>query len=73
MIKSTESSCEYVVFDSIEYICDRCNKTLKVTSMDDLRYFENIFDVEAGCEDELFCWNCSDNKLNKVIRKEEYL
>jgi len=68
MIISKESDCEYTVFDSLEYICDCCNKSLMVTSMEDLRGFNEIFDVEAGHENKLLCWNCSENdKIEKAL------
>jgi hypothetical protein len=70
MIRAKESDCAYSVFDSIEYICDKCKKTnLKVTSMSDLDEFEEIFDIEAGYEDELICFKCS-NSDKKYIEEE---
>jgi len=60
MIISKESDCS-LTFDSIEYICDCCNKSLMVTCMDDLKEFNEIFDVNAGYEDELYCFDCSEN------------
>ena len=71
MVISKESNCEYTVFDSLEYICDKCNKSLKVTSMDDLKYFDEIFDVNFGYENELFCWKCSSNKKEERSKGED--
>ena len=63
MVKYSESNCYNVVFDEIVYICDFCQKSLTVSSMDDLKDFDNVFDVQIGNNDfsSLCCWDCSPN------------
>lgn len=64
MTVRTESKCAYTVFDSLEYICDKCNNSsLTVRSMNDLDRLEEIFDCDI--EKDLVCWECSPNKKPK--------